>query len=164
MSKDWNYAHMWDTMRRALEESAIQGLEVTPLNVLNGMIVLEELEEWHRKEREERKEREKLESFPIWQLETIREDGKERWRIYRAINPDLPNWEVNRLYMPGTWDDGGMASNIAAEKTAMEAASKTREMQTMFDGEIEFYPDGRKKFCVKEERGETKAEGAKECE
>lgn len=20
MSKDWNYAHMWDTMRRALEE------------------------------------------------------------------------------------------------------------------------------------------------
>lgn len=54
MNKDWNYAHMWDTMRRALEESAIQGLEVTPLNVLNGMIVLEELEERHRKEREER--------------------------------------------------------------------------------------------------------------
>lgn len=21
MNKDWNYAHMWDTMRRALEES-----------------------------------------------------------------------------------------------------------------------------------------------
>lgn len=94
MNKDWNYAHMWDTMRRALEESAIEGLEVTPLNVLNGMIVLEELEERHRKEREERKEREKLESFPIWQLETIREDGKERWRIYRAINPDLPNPEI----------------------------------------------------------------------
>lgn len=54
MSKDWNYAHMWDTMRRALEESALEGLEVTPLNVLNGMIVLEELEERHRKEREER--------------------------------------------------------------------------------------------------------------
>lgn len=54
MSKDWNYAHMWDTMRRALEESALEGLEVTPLNVLNGMIVLEELEERHRKELEER--------------------------------------------------------------------------------------------------------------
>lgn len=54
MNKDWNYAHMWDTMRRALEESALEGLEVTPLNVLNGMIVLEELEERHRKEQEER--------------------------------------------------------------------------------------------------------------
>lgn len=150
MNKDWNYAHMWDTMRRALEESALEGLEVTPLNVLNGMIVLEELEERHRKEREERKEREKLESFPIWQLETIREDGKECYRIYRAINPNLPNWKGNRLYMPGTWDDAGMASNIAAEKTAMEAASKTREMQTMFDAKIE--PFG------------AKAEGAKECE
>ena len=64
MSKDWNYAHMWDTMRRALEESAIKGLEVTPLNVLNGMIVLEELEERHRKEREERK-REKPTMFDV---------------------------------------------------------------------------------------------------
>lgn len=67
MNKDWNYAHMWDTMRRALEESAIQGLEVSPLNVLNGMIMLEELEERRRKEREERKEREKLKSFQEWQ-------------------------------------------------------------------------------------------------
>lgn len=79
MNKDWNYALMWDTMHRSLEESAIQGLEVTALNVLNGMILLEELEEQRRKE---------------------------------------------------------------------------REMQTMFDGEIEFYPDGRKEFCAKEERGE----------
>lgn len=150
MNKDWNYAHMWDTMRRALEESTLQGLEVTPLNVLNGMIVLEELEERHRKEREERKEREKLDSFPIWQLETVREDGKERWRIYRAINPDLPNWKANRLYMPGTWDDAEMASNIAAEKTAMEAASKAREMQTMFDVKIVPY--------------NTQAEEAEECE
>lgn len=139
MSKDWNYAHMWDTMRRALEESAREGLEVTPMDVLNGMFALEELEERHRKEREERKEREKLESFPIWQLETIREDGKEFYRIYRAINPNLPNWEGNRLYMPGTWDDAGMASNIAAEKTAMEEKHRTREMQTMFDGKIELY-------------------------
>ena len=54
MSKDWNYAHMWDTMRRALEESAIQGLEVGPLDVLKGIYTLEELEERHRKEREER--------------------------------------------------------------------------------------------------------------
>lgn len=91
MSKDWNYAHMWDTMRRALEESALEGLEVTPLNVLNGMIVLEELEERHRQEREER----------------------EKHRI--------------------------------------------REMQTMFDGKIELYSDGRIEFCAKEE-------GAKECE
>lgn len=53
MRKDWNYAHMWDTMRRALEESAREGLEVTPLGVLNGMLVLEVLEERHRKEREE---------------------------------------------------------------------------------------------------------------
>lgn len=51
MNKDWNYALMWDTIRRALEESAIQGLEVTALNVLNGMIMLEELEERRRKER-----------------------------------------------------------------------------------------------------------------
>lgn len=116
MNKDWNYAHMWDTMRRALEESAIQGLEVEPLDVLKGMYTLEALEERHRKER---KEREKKESFPIWQLE-VREDGKECYRIYRVIDPSLPNWEGNRLYMPGTWDDGGMASNIAAEKTALE--------------------------------------------
>lgn len=150
MNKDWNYALMWDTIRRSLEESANQGLEVTALNVLNGMIMLEELEERRRKEREERKEREKKESFPIWQLETVREDGKERWRIYRAINPDLPNWKGNRLYMPGTWDDAGMASNIAAEKTAMEAASKAREMQTMFDVKIE--PFG------------AKTEEAEECE
>ena len=150
MNKDWNYAHMWDTMRRALEESAMEGLEVTPLNVLNGMIVLEELEERHRQELEERKEREKKESFPIWQLETVREDGKECYRIYRAINPNLPNWEGNRLYMPGMWDDAGMASNIAAEKTAMEAGSKIREMQTMFDVKIEPYG--------------AQAEGAKECE
>lgn len=54
MNKDWNYAHMWDTMRRALEESAFQGLEVTPMDVLNGMYTLETLEERHRQEREER--------------------------------------------------------------------------------------------------------------
>lgn len=54
MNKDWNYALMWDTIRQSLEESAIQGLKVTALNVLNGMIMLEELEERRRKEREER--------------------------------------------------------------------------------------------------------------
>lgn len=54
MRKDWNYAHMWDTMRRALKESAIQGLEVGPLDVLKGMYTLEELEERHRQELEER--------------------------------------------------------------------------------------------------------------
>ena len=54
MNKDWNYAHMWDTMRRALEESALQGLEVGPLDVLKGMHTLEELEERHRQELEER--------------------------------------------------------------------------------------------------------------
>ena len=59
MSKDWNYALMWDTIRRSLEESAIQGLEVTAMNVLNGMIVLEELEEQRRKEREERLKKQK---------------------------------------------------------------------------------------------------------
>lgn len=158
MNKDWNYAYMWDTMRRALEESALQGLEVTALNVLNGMIMLEELEERRRKERkerhrqelEERKEREKKESFPIWQLETVREDGKECYRIYRVIDPSLPNWEGNRLYMPGTWDDGGMASNIAAEKTAMEEKHRIREMQTMFDVKIAPY--------------NTQAEEAEECE
>ena len=69
MNKDWNYAHMWDTMRRALEESALEGLEVTPLNVLNGMIVLEELEERHRKEREE------LEKHRIREKQTMF-DGK----------------------------------------------------------------------------------------
>lgn len=54
MNKDWNYAHMWDTMRRALKESALQGLEVGPLDVLKGMYTLEELEERHRQELEER--------------------------------------------------------------------------------------------------------------
>lgn len=91
MNKDWNYAHMWDTMRRALEESALQGLEVGPLDVLKGMYTLEELEERHRQEREER----------------------EKHRI--------------------------------------------REMQTMFDGKIEFYSDGRIELCATEE-------GEKECE
>ena len=150
MRKDWNYAHMWDAMRRALEESALKGIEVTPRDVLNGMYTLETLEERHRKEREERKEWEELESFPIWQLETIREDGKECWRIYRAINPALPNWKGNRLYMPGTWDDAGMASNIAAEKTVMETAGKIRKTQTMVDVKIVPY--------------KTQAEGAQECE
>lgn len=150
MSKDWNYAHMWDTMRRELEESAREGLEVGPLDVLKGMYTLEELEERHRQELEERKEREKKESFPIWQLETVREDGKECYRIYRVIDLTLPNWEGNRLYMPGTWDDVRMASNIAAKKTAMEQAGKIREMQTMFDVKVVPY--------------KTQAEGAKECE
>lgn len=54
MSKDWNYSHMWDTMRRALEESAREGLEVGPLDVLKGMYTLEYLEERHRQELEER--------------------------------------------------------------------------------------------------------------
>lgn len=54
MNKDWNYSHMWDTMRRALEESAREGLEVTPMDVLNGMFTLEALEERHRQELEER--------------------------------------------------------------------------------------------------------------
>ena len=57
MNKDWNYAHMWDTMRRALEESALQGLEVGPLDVLKGMYTLEELEERHLQELEERERR-----------------------------------------------------------------------------------------------------------
>lgn len=150
MNKDWNYAHMWDTMRRALEESVLQGLEVGPMDVLKGMYTLEKLEERHRQELEERKEREKKELFPIWQIEQVREDGKECYRIYRTIDPSLPNWEGNRLYMPGTWDDAGMASNIAAKKTAMEQAGKIREMQTMFDVKIVPY--------------KTKAEEAEECE
>lgn len=53
MNKDWNYSRMWDTMRRALEESAREGLEVGPLDVLKGMCTLEELEERHRQELEE---------------------------------------------------------------------------------------------------------------
>ena len=57
MNKDWNYAHMWDTMRRALEESALQGLEVGPHDVLKGMYTLEALEERHRQELEERERR-----------------------------------------------------------------------------------------------------------
>ena len=107
MNKDWNYALMWDTIRRSLEESAIQGLEVTAMNVLNGMIMLEELEEQRRKEREER-HRQELEELE----ERRRKEREER--------------EKHRI----------------------------REKQTMFDGEIEFYPDGRIEFCAKEERGE----------
>lgn len=94
MNKDWNYALMWDTIRRALEESAIQGLEVTALNVLDGMIMLEELEERRRKERKERH----------------RQELEER-----------------------------------------EWCRQEREMQTMFDGKIEFYSDGRIELCATEE-------------
>lgn len=71
MRKDWNYAHMWDTMRRALEESALQGLEVGPLDVLKGMYTLEELEERHRQELEER------EKHRIREMQTMFDrDGK----------------------------------------------------------------------------------------
>lgn len=76
MNKDWNYAHMWDTMRRALEESAIQGLEVGPLDVLKGMYTLEELEERHRQEREEREKHRIREMQTMW-------DGKIE--LYREI-------------------------------------------------------------------------------
>lgn len=70
MSKDWNYAHMWDTMRRALEESAREGLEVTPLDVLNGMFALEERERY-RQELEERKEREERERYRVREMQTM---------------------------------------------------------------------------------------------
>lgn len=76
MNKDWNYAHMWDTMRRALEESALQGLEVGPLDVLKGMYTLEELEERHRQEREEREKHRIREMQTMW-------DGKIE--LYREI-------------------------------------------------------------------------------
>lgn len=66
MNKDWNYAHMWDTMRRALEESALQGLEVGPLDVLSGMNTLEDLEELHRQELEERERRATREMQTMW--------------------------------------------------------------------------------------------------
>lgn len=70
MSKDWNYAHMWDTMRRALEESAREGLEVTPLDVLNGMFALEERERY-RQELKERKEREERERYRVREMQTM---------------------------------------------------------------------------------------------
>lgn len=70
MNKDWNYAHMWDTMRRALEESAREGLEVTPLDVLNGMFALEERERY-RQELEERKEREEREMYRVREMQTM---------------------------------------------------------------------------------------------
>lgn len=76
MNKDWNYAHMWDTMRRALEESALQGLEVGPLDVLSGMNTLEDLEELHRQELEERERRATREMQTMW-------DGKIE--LYREI-------------------------------------------------------------------------------
>lgn len=75
MRKDWNYAHMWDTMRRALEESAVQGLEVEPLDVLKGMYTLEALEERHRQELEERERRATMEMQTMWdgKIELYRE-------------------------------------------------------------------------------------------
>lgn len=75
MNKDWNYAHMWDTMRRALEESAVQGLEVEPLDVLKGMYTLEKLEELHRQELEERERRATREMQTMWdgKIELYRE-------------------------------------------------------------------------------------------
>lgn len=83
MNKDRNYAHMWDTMRRALEESALQGLEVGPLDVLKGMYTLEELEERHRKEREERLQKQKnqmLRQLLEEQGERQRQEREERER------------------------------------------------------------------------------------
>lgn len=71
MNKDWNYAHMWDTMRRALEESAREGLEVTPMDVLNGMFTLEELEERHRQELEERERRATREMQTMFDVKTV---------------------------------------------------------------------------------------------
>ncbi len=71
MNKDWNYAHMWDTMRRALEESALQGLEVGPLDVLSGMNVLEDLEERHRQELEERERRAAWEMQTMFDVKTV---------------------------------------------------------------------------------------------
>lgn len=78
MRKDWNYAHMWDTMRRALEESALQGLEVGPLDVLSGMNTLEKLEELHRQELEERERRATREMQTMWdgKIELYREAEK----------------------------------------------------------------------------------------
>lgn len=70
MNKDWNYSRMWDTMRRALEESAREGLEVTPLDVLNGMFALEERERY-RQELEERKEREEREMYRVREMQTM---------------------------------------------------------------------------------------------
>lgn len=81
MSKDWNYAHMWYTMRRALKESAREGLEVGPLDVLKGMYTLENLEERHRKEREERERHRILEMQTMFDRNgknrTLREDRKK---------------------------------------------------------------------------------------
>lgn len=71
MNKDWNYAHMWDTMRRALEESAIQGLEVEPLDVLKGMYTLEALEERHLQEREERERRRIRETQTMFDVKIV---------------------------------------------------------------------------------------------
>lgn len=71
MRKDWNYAHMWDTMRRELEESALQGLEVTPMDVLNGMYTLETLEERHRQEREEREKHRIREMQTMFDVEIV---------------------------------------------------------------------------------------------
>ena len=76
--RNWNYAHMWDTMRRALEESAREGLEVTPMDVLNGMFTLEELEERHRQEREEHDRRRIRQMQTMWdgKIELLREVEK----------------------------------------------------------------------------------------
>lgn len=82
MSKDWNYAHMWDTMRRALEESAIQGLEVGPLDVLKGMHMLEDLEERHRQELEER------EKHRIREMQTMFDRDREN----RTLRKDRKKW------------------------------------------------------------------------
>ena len=75
MNKDWNYAHMWDTMRRALEESALQGLEVGPLDVLKGMYTLEELEERHRQEREEQERRRIREMQTMFDVRRTEKNG-----------------------------------------------------------------------------------------
>ena len=68
MSKDWNYAHMWDTMRRALKESAREGLEVGPLDVLRGMYTLEERERYRERHRKELEERER---YRVREMQTM---------------------------------------------------------------------------------------------
>lgn len=79
MNKDWNYSHMWDTMRRALEESARKGLEVGPLDVLKGMHTLEDLEERHRQELEEREKHRIREMQTMFDVKIEPYGAKAEW-------------------------------------------------------------------------------------
>ena len=124
MNKDWNYAHMWDAMRRALEESAIQGLEIGPLDVLSGMNTLEALEELHRQEREERERRATREMQTMW-------DGKLEENANLKLD-DIAEWLATFSAIPAQTTvtvPGDMRMDLILAMNAIANSTKAEEAE-----------------------------------